>query len=93
VNGYRATSLQGGAGFSFLKYHRLNLQLLGSMASYRLAPGRDTTALGMSFRFNYFVKYKNFDLKFNGLNTALNKIKNAGNQQYYLDGSYKIKHY
>lgn len=91
VNGYRATSLQGGAGFSFLKYHRLNLQLLGSMASYRLAPGRDTTALGMSFRFNYFVKYKNFDLKFNGMNTALNKIKNAGNQQYYLDGSYKIK--
>ncbi len=90
VNGYHASSLQGGAGFSFLKYHNVNLQLMGSLASYRLAPDRDTTALGMSFRFNYSVKYKNLDLKFNGMNTALNKIKNAGNQQYYLNGSYKI---
>ena len=89
-NGYNATSVQAGAGFSFLKYHRVNLQLLGSVATYQLDPNRDTTAVGMSFRFNYFVKYKNLDLKFNGMNTALNKIKNAGNQQYYLDATYKL---
>lgn len=91
TSGYHATSLQGGAGFSLFKYHRFNIQLLGSIASYRLAEGRDTTAMGMSFRFNYYVRYKNFDLKFSGLNTSLNKIGNAGNEQYYLDGSYNMK--
>lgn len=89
-DGYSASSVLGGARFTIFKFHRFNVNLLGSYASYKNINGRDTSALGMSYRFNYSVKYKNFDLYLNGINTSLNRIKNAGNQQYYLDSRYSF---
>ena len=88
-NGYSAASLLLGGGFTFLKSHRLNFAVLGSNAKYNVL-GRDTSVLGMSYKMNYSVNVKNFDLRFSGTSSMNNHITNSGMQQYYLDSRYKL---
>ncbi len=90
LNGnYSATSVSAGAGFRFFKNHYLGLQLLGSQANY-FQPQRDTTLYGFSYRVNYSVRYKKFELRANGLSSAHNYIRNSGMQQYYLNSKYTL---
>lgn len=88
-NTYNGTSVLVGAGFTLFKYHNINFQLLASRAAYN-STGQDTSVLGLSYKINYNLRYKNFDLRFSGLNSAHNYIQNAGLQQYYLDSKYII---
>lgn len=89
LGNYSASSVSAGVGFRLLKYHSFNLQLLGSEATYH-QPGRDTTLMGFSYRVNYNLQYKKFELRASGLNSANNYIKNSGLQQYYLDSKYTL---
>lgn len=86
-SGYSAASVLLGGGFTFLKSHRVNFAVLGSNAHYTLS-GRDTAVLGMSYKLNYNVNVKNFDLRFSGTSSMNNHITNSGMQQYYLDSRY-----
>lgn len=88
-NGYSAASLLLGGGFTFFKSHRLNFAVLGSNAKYNVL-GRDTSTLGVSYKMNYSVNVKNFDLRFSGTSSMNNHIANSGMQQFYLDSRYRL---
>lgn len=88
-NGYSAASLLLGGGFTFLKSHRLNIAVLGSNARYNLL-ARDTSVFGLSYKMNYSVNVRNFDLRFSGTSSMNNHITNSGMQQYYLDSRYRL---
>jgi len=88
-NSYNGASALIGAGFTLFKYHNFSIQALGSRATYHEA-ARDTSVLGFSYRLNYNVRYKNFDLRFSGMNSTNNYIQNAGLQQFYIDSRYVI---
>ncbi len=87
---YQATSALMGLGFHLFKYHTLSFDVLGSKSDYMKTLPRDTTVNGLSYRFNYNVKYKKFNLRFNGVNSENNYIQNSGLQQAYLDSRYSI---
>ncbi len=87
---YDATSFLLGSSFKFLKYHSLSLQVLGSQAKHLQPSVIDTTVLGFSFRADYRVKYKKFEMRLNTFNSSYNYIRNSGLQQYYLDSKYRL---
>jgi hypothetical protein len=87
-----STSVQAGTGFTFLKHHNLSLQFLGSLSNFNnfINTGRDTSVTGYSYRLFYNLKYRNLELRFNGINTLNNYTRNSGMQQLYLDGRYSF---
>jgi len=87
---YSATSVNLGTGFSFLKNHSLSLQVLGSQSNYNLASGRDTTVLGFSFKTDYSMRYKKFDLRLSAFSSMYNYIRNSGFENIYLDSKYTL---
>ena len=84
-NNYKATSAGAGIGVNLFKSHTINLQLLGSKVGMPAQSGRDTSVLGLSYRFTYNVRYKNFNLRLNHSSAANNYILNSGLQQTNLD--------
>ena len=90
TNSYLATSALFGAGFTFLKHHSINFEILGSQSKYNQSLGKDTTLLGYSYKIYYSTQYKNFELRFNAMNSAHNYIQNSGLEQYYLDSKVKF---
>lgn len=89
-NSYNAYSGLFGAGITLFNHHTLSFEVLGSQSKYSLSPGHDTIVLGFSYKLNYFVRYRKFDLRFSGVSSQHNYIRNAGLQQYYLDGRYMV---
>ena len=87
---YQATSALFGFNMSFLKYHSISVQLLGSKSDYTKTLPRDTSLLGYSYSFNYTVKYKKFNFRLSSLSSEHNYIQNSGLQQTYLDSWYTI---
>ena len=87
---YQATSGLLGFGMSFLKYHSISVQFLGSKADYSKTLPRDTSVLGYSYNINYNIHYKKFNLRVSSLNSEHNYIQNSGLQQTYLDSRYTI---
>ncbi|HET7733203.1 MAG TPA: hypothetical protein VFK73_05125, partial [Paludibacter sp.] len=87
---YQATSALLGVGFHLFKYHTFSFDVLGSKSDYLKSLPRDTSVYGLSYRVNYNVKYKKFNLRFSGLNSEYNYIQNSGLQQAYLDSRYSI---
>jgi hypothetical protein len=89
---YSASSGLFGTSFSLFKYHTFSIQVLGSQAKYKnynnLNTSNDTTVLGYSYRADYNVRYKKFDLRFSTLNSQHNFIVNSGLQQSYLDSRF-----
>ena len=89
-NSYQATSALLGAGFTLFKHHSITFELLGSQAKYNLNSGKDTSLVGYSYKIYYSAQYKNFELRFNAMNSAHNYIQNSGLEQYYLDSKLKF---
>ena len=89
---YSASSGLLGTSFSLFKYHTFSIQVLGSQAKYKnynnLNTSNDTTVIGYSYRADYNVRYKKFDLHFSTLNSQHNFIVNSGLQQSYLDSRF-----
>lgn len=89
-NSYSATSALLGTGFTLFKHHSITFELLGSQSKYNQTSGIDTTLLGYSYKIYYSAQYKNFELRFNALNSTHNYIQNSGLEQYYLDSKLKL---
>gem|GEM_PF-851163 len=91
---YNASSALFGTSFSLFRYHTFTLQLLGSHANYKnfnnLNASNDTSVIGYSYRADYNVRYKKFDLRFSTLNSQHNFIVNSGLQQSYLDSRFIV---
>ena len=87
---YSASSVSVGSGFPLFKKHAISFQLLGSQSNYNIAAGRDTSVLGYSFKLDYTMKYKKFDLRLSTLNSIHNYIRNSGFQNIYLDTKYTL---
>ena len=87
---YSATSALLGSGILLFKHHTISVQGLVSQVKYNLLPGRDTAVLGYSYKVDYSINYKKFDLRLSALNSANNYIQNAGQQQIYIDSKYIV---
>lgn len=90
IDTYAATSVLFGSGFTFLKYHSLSLEALGSKVRYNNLPDKDTTVLGFSYKLTYTMRYKKFEMRVHELNSTRNFIRNSGRQQIYLDSRYSL---
>jgi len=86
---YKATSVSAGLGFTLFKYHSANFQFLGSKVTNNVGL-KDTSLLGYSYRFSYNIRYKNFNLRFNTMNSEHNYIVNSGLKQSYLDSRFRL---
>jgi hypothetical protein len=89
-NSYKATSALFGTGFTLFKHHSITFELLGSQSTYNQSSGKDTSLLGYSYKLYYSAQYKNFELRFNAMNSAHNYIQNSGLEQYYLDSKLRF---
>ena len=87
---YDATSGLIGTGFTLFKNQTLQLQFLGSQTKYNLSPGKDTSILGYSYKIDYSIMYKKFELRLSDINSMHNYIRNSGLQQVYLDSKYTL---
>ncbi len=87
---YSATSALFGTGFTFFKHHNISFQVLGSQSLYNVGAGRDTSVIGYSYKINYSLKYKKFDLRLNAFSSQNNFIRNSGSQQLYFDSKYQL---
>jgi hypothetical protein len=90
LSNYSASSLLAGSGFTLFKHHGVSFQLMGSQSNYKLGEGRDTSVLGMSYKINYNVRYKKFEMRVSTLNSMKNYIRNSGLQNIYLDSKYTL---
>ena len=87
---YQATSGLLGFNMSFLRYHSISVQFLGSKSDYNKTLQRDTSVMGYSYNINYTIQYKKFNFRLSSLNSEHNYIQNSGLQQTYLDSRYNI---
>ncbi|MDP4239748.1 MAG: hypothetical protein Q8904_09815 [Bacteroidota bacterium] len=87
---YDANSGLIGTGFTLFKHHSLSVQFMESQSRYNLLPAKDTTVLGYSYKIDYTIRYKKFDLRLSDLNSKHNYIRNSGLQQIYLDSKYTL---
>jgi len=85
----KASSAAAGIGFTLFKKHTFDFKLLGSAVTKQVGQ-QDTNLLGYSYRLSYNVRYKNFNLQINTMNSEHNYILNAGLQQTYIDSRYRI---
>jgi hypothetical protein len=87
---YAASSVLLGTGFRLFKNHTLGFQVMGSQSEYKTLAGRDTTVLGLSFRAQYYVRYKDFEFRGSAINSRYNYIRNAGREQYNVNSKLRV---